>query len=209
MIQLTEMRSKPQQKRSQEKVEAILMAVGDLLVTKDFSDISISDIANMANIPTSALYRYFTDKYDVLAALAQQVFAAEDGDIKRAFLAATNHAEMLQAVERSIDIDLAHHLSTERQRRLILAFLTTPEIRHVLDRSSRQIFLILIQATLSLHPQLTVDDATVRTQTAITMYVSLGRAVFEEPNAERRALLIKEWKRAQLAYARSIFELAC
>ena len=161
MIQLTEMRSKPQQKRSQEKVEAILMAVGDLLVTKDFSDISISDIANMANIPTSALYRYFTDKYDVLAALAQQVFAAEDGDIKRAFLAATNHAEMLQAVERSIDIDLAHHLSTERQRRLILAFLTTPEIRHVLDRSSRQIFLILIQATLSLHPQLTVASSTV------------------------------------------------
>ena len=62
-------KNKPRQERAKRTYEAILVAAAELLVEVGIERISTNLVAERAGITVPALYRYFPNKYAVLAAL--------------------------------------------------------------------------------------------------------------------------------------------
>ncbi len=70
-----EARSKPVQKRSQERINQILAATGELLASTPTEAITTTLIAERAGIPVSSVYRYFPNVFSIYNALFEQVNA--------------------------------------------------------------------------------------------------------------------------------------
>jgi len=68
---------------SQERIARILQATRELLDRQGLADLSIYAIAQQASIPPSSVYHFFPQTGDVLAALAQQVFAELDAVLQQ------------------------------------------------------------------------------------------------------------------------------
>jgi AcrR family transcriptional regulator len=60
------------QKRSIERVEAILDAAAQLLTEQGYEGATLKAIGERAGIPTASLYHYFSDRHQVDAALAER-----------------------------------------------------------------------------------------------------------------------------------------
>lgn len=60
------------QKRSQIRVEALLIAADQLLQTQQITDIGIYDVAHLADVPPASAYHFFPTKESVFLALADK-----------------------------------------------------------------------------------------------------------------------------------------
>lgn len=68
MAELT-LRREPQQRRSRERLEALLDAADRLLASDGYERFSTASVAAAANMPTPAVYRFFSDKDELARAL--------------------------------------------------------------------------------------------------------------------------------------------
>lgn len=84
------------QQRSRERFERVLRATADLIEHSGFEPITMTDIANQADMQLTALYRYFPNKRAVLRELALATF--EDA---RSIIDAPRPAEL--TVEEALD----------------------------------------------------------------------------------------------------------
>jgi AcrR family transcriptional regulator len=95
-----EMRRRPQQARSRQKVEAILEAATALIGEKGIDAVSMRDIARATDMPLSVIYQYFPNK----SAIVEQLFAAFTTETRAhtAAIAATiaSPADFLAATEQ-------------------------------------------------------------------------------------------------------------
>jgi AcrR family transcriptional regulator len=71
----------PTQARSRLRVERVLDAADRLVVRRGVGSLSTRDIAAAAGMPVASLYQYFSDKDDVLLALAQRDMAEMDAQV--------------------------------------------------------------------------------------------------------------------------------
>jgi AcrR family transcriptional regulator len=62
----------PRQARSRRRVEGLLDAAERVVVEHGMESVTTRDIAEAAGVPVASLYQYFSDKEDVLLALAQR-----------------------------------------------------------------------------------------------------------------------------------------
>lgn len=62
----------PTQKRSKERVEAILNAAKELIEEKGSSQLKIQELAKKANVTAGSIYQYFPDKSAIIHALFEQ-----------------------------------------------------------------------------------------------------------------------------------------
>ena len=60
-------------KRGRERREHLIRAAYDLLCERSVENIAFIDIANRASIPEGSAYHFFSNKYDVFSALAEQL----------------------------------------------------------------------------------------------------------------------------------------
>ena len=84
-------------KQSQLSQEWIIEALIQLLKTKNYHDITITDIANKAGVARLTFYRNFKDKDDILLTRSYQLFEA--------------YFEELKANNKLVTIPAALHLS--------------------------------------------------------------------------------------------------
>jgi AcrR family transcriptional regulator len=75
------LRRVPAQARSRLKVERILDQAARLVVNRGVEALSTRDIAAAADVPVASLYQYFSDKEDVLLALAERDMAEMDDQV--------------------------------------------------------------------------------------------------------------------------------
>ncbi len=68
----TPKRRVPRQERSRRRVEDLLDAAARLVVEHGVEAVTTRDIAEAAGVPVASLYQYFSDKEDVMLALAQR-----------------------------------------------------------------------------------------------------------------------------------------
>lgn len=68
----------PTQKRAQQTYDCILDAAGYLLEEIGIQDLSTNQICRRAGVTPPALYRYFSSKYAVLAALGMRLMASQN-----------------------------------------------------------------------------------------------------------------------------------
>jgi AcrR family transcriptional regulator len=71
----------PRQERSRRRVEDLLDAAARLVVERGVEALTTRDIAAAAGAPVASLYQYFSDKDDVLLALAQRDMAEMDAQV--------------------------------------------------------------------------------------------------------------------------------
>ncbi|KRB76246.1 hypothetical protein ASE01_14665 [Nocardioides sp. Root190] len=71
----------PTQARSRERVERILDAAAELVVTEGVEGLSTRSIADSAGLPVASLYQYFADKEAVLLALCERDMAEMDDQV--------------------------------------------------------------------------------------------------------------------------------
>lgn len=78
------LRRVPQQSRSRARVERILDAAAEHVVTSGVDNLSTRAIAEGAGVPVASLYQYFADKDDILLALVERDIEAMDEEVHRA-----------------------------------------------------------------------------------------------------------------------------
>jgi AcrR family transcriptional regulator len=71
----------PTQARSRHRVERVLDAAARLVVRRGVESLSTREIAAAAGMPVASLYQYFSDKDDVLLALAQRDMDEMDAQV--------------------------------------------------------------------------------------------------------------------------------
>lgn len=71
----------PTQARSRERVERILDAAAELVVTEGVDGLTTRSIADSAGLPVASLYQYFADKEAVLLALCERDMAEMDDQV--------------------------------------------------------------------------------------------------------------------------------
>jgi AcrR family transcriptional regulator len=77
----TPKRRVPRQDRSRRRVEGLLDAAARLVVERGVDALTTRDIAEAAGAPVASLYQYFSDKEDVLLALAQRDMDEMDAQV--------------------------------------------------------------------------------------------------------------------------------
>lgn len=80
-------RRKPVQRRSRERVERILAAAEQLVVSYGVQGLSTRAVAGRADVPVATLYQYFADREAIIAALIERHISSMDGRIARALAA--------------------------------------------------------------------------------------------------------------------------
>jgi AcrR family transcriptional regulator len=76
----------PVQRRSRERVEQILLAAEQLVVTEGVDALTTREAAKRAGIPVATLYQYFADRGDIISALIERHIMSMDERIGAALL---------------------------------------------------------------------------------------------------------------------------
>jgi AcrR family transcriptional regulator len=90
------LRRVPAQARSRRRVEQILDRAAQLVVSQGVDALTTRDIAAAADVPVASLYQYFSDKEDVLLALAARDMEEMDDQV------ATDLAELAELAELTV-----------------------------------------------------------------------------------------------------------
>ena len=132
-----DMRRRPQQARSRQKVDAILEAATALIGEKGIDAVSMRDIARATDMSLSVIYQYFPNK----SAIVEQLFAAFTAGTRAhtAAVASTiaSKEDFLAATERLLD---EYHETVRRQPAMadvINAVLADKKLAHLDVEDSR------------------------------------------------------------------------
>ncbi|MDH4441565.1 MAG: TetR/AcrR family transcriptional regulator [Rhizobium sp.] len=84
------LRKLPQQERSVQRLEAILDSAMSLVLEKDVSSVTMSEIAQRAGIPIGSLYQFFPQKAAVLKALHDRLSMEIEDRVSKLFTGVTS-----------------------------------------------------------------------------------------------------------------------
>jgi AcrR family transcriptional regulator len=77
-------RRTPVQRRSRERVERILGAAEELVVSQGVGALGTREVAERAGVPVATLYQYFADRDEIISALIERHVTSMDGRIAAA-----------------------------------------------------------------------------------------------------------------------------
>lgn len=97
-----QLRKKPQQERSIQRLEAILEAAIELFLEKGIAETTMSEIALRAGISIGSLYQFFPQKVAVIKALHDRFSARLDGFIRQIFVGVETLEEASQRAADSL-----------------------------------------------------------------------------------------------------------
>lgn len=126
---------KPKQKRSRERVEKILLAAADELARASTAeDMTTTNVARRSGIPVSTLYRYFSDRSAIIAALIDKE-TAEIDEVAFERLAKLDNVSVGSALETIMYAHLEHF---QEKRRSVLLWFGSRDAKAVLARVNRR-----------------------------------------------------------------------
>ena len=108
-----QLRKKPQQERSIQRLEAILEAAIELFLEKGIAQTTMSEVAQRAGISIGSLYQFFPQKAAVIKALHDRFSARLDGFIRQVFMGVKTLEE---AADRAADSLIELHAIFRRER---------------------------------------------------------------------------------------------
>jgi AcrR family transcriptional regulator len=126
---------KPKQKRSRERVEKILLAAADELARASTAeDMTTTNVARRSGIPVSTLYRYFSDRSAIIAALIDKEVAEID-EVASERLSKLEEVSVGSALETIMYAHLEHF---QDKRRSVLLWFGSRDAKAVLERVNRR-----------------------------------------------------------------------
>jgi len=99
----SERRRQPAQQRSRERLERILVVASTLIASKGSDQVTMSEIAELAEISIGSLYQYFPDKRSVIRSLAETHAEECHRCIEEAFADVHDKTGLLAAFSTLVD----------------------------------------------------------------------------------------------------------
>jgi AcrR family transcriptional regulator len=192
---------KPLPKRrasSQERIDRILDATTTLLSQRSLADLSIYAIAAQADIPPSSVYHFFPQLTDVLAALAQRVFAELDAVLGAAPLD-FEPASWMDLIERMEDRFQQYYQTHPAARELLLGAHELVGVRQA-DRHHDSLLGDSLRRYLARYYQLPALPADVDVFTLAMQAADKLLATAHQQYGELTVPLCREAKRMMVAY---------
>lgn len=177
------MARKPTQKRAIATYEKLLDAAGMLLGELGVERISTNLVAERAGVSPPTLYNYFTDKYDLLAALGERLMEQQNA------LVVLDPEEG----EAAITASLVGHVQVTRAypggpwvMRMLRA---VPQLAEVRLASHRMVAAQLVEALLARDPALDRSTAERRARLAVEFGYAAIELVFDEGGQDVEAIM--------------------
>ncbi len=147
----------PAQARSRKRVEAILVATSELILSKGYENLKIREIADQAEVPVGTVYQFFDDKEAILACLLSRFFAWQDEEISQRFSQVNSIEGWLTATEGVIAALHQHCLENPVYMEIWRAAPLLKSVRHI-DQESTERHTLLLADMLSPHLPNTVAE---------------------------------------------------
>lgn len=177
------MARKPTQKRAIATYEKLLDAAGMLLEELGVERISTNLVAERAGVSPPTLYNYFTDKYDLLAALGERLMEQQNA------LVVLDPEEG----EAALTASLVEHVQVSRAypggpwvMRMLRA---VPQLAEVRLASHRMVAAQLVEALLARDPALDRSTAERRARLAVEFGYAAIELVFDEGGQDVEAIM--------------------
>ncbi len=203
-----EMRRKPRQARSRERVNRMLDAAEQLLIEGGYTAVTTNAIADRAQVPIGSLYQFFPDKAAILYALAERygellhehlVTSATGGNLP---ISLSDYVEeLVDVVERFYADHPGYHAI------FMQAHAALPELEQMEDALDTQLIEDWTRELARWDPNLTASDyKTIAFVLVKTIGTLLWLSLSQEPQFRQR--LVAETKRFTLSYLRTYFSKA-
>ena len=123
----------PRQERSRRRVEGLLDAAERIVVERGVDALTTRDIAEAAGVPVASLYQYFSDKEDVLLALAERDMEEMDAQVAEDL----GKLEVL-SVASLVRTTMLAFVSVYRRRRAFVEIYLRGRTNQAVDRFGRE-----------------------------------------------------------------------
>ena len=192
MIQVkpnTAKRTAPNQKRSQQTLDRILIAAADLLEEVGFERLSTNLICKRAGLTPPALYRYFPNKYAVLKELGERLMIRQNELLEEWQF----DPEDLSGLTAQIEVFLAATIDVTRATKaggwIMRSMHASPILSDVRLGSHRRVAQQLADRILAAWP--TLDPARVfqSTRLGVEMGYALVEMVFDETRIDESEMI--------------------
>ena len=170
------------------KYEALLNESMRLFNLKGYRDTSMEDIATAVGMPVSGIYRYFSGKSDILAAVFRRAADRLSAELSAIVEAADDQEEALTSaidayVARSFDRPELHYVYyTERLN-------MTPGDQKILRNLQRANVESWVDLVVSVRPDWTPGQARFAVHAAMSLVIDLGRLLRYDNSAPTRAVV--------------------
>jgi AcrR family transcriptional regulator len=168
------------------KYEALLTESVHLFNSKGYRDTSMEEIASAVGIPTSGIYRYFSGKNDILAAIYRRAADRLSSEASSILVASPDPEVALTAlidayVTRSFaHPELAYVYYTERVN-------MAPADQKILRNLQRATVESWVRLVVAIRPDWTVGQARFAVHAAMALVIDVGRLVGYDSSAAARA----------------------
>ncbi|MFN8466029.1 MAG: TetR/AcrR family transcriptional regulator [Caldilineaceae bacterium] len=197
------LRKAPQQARSQQRVDAILSAAGEMIGETGYEGVTTSKLAKRAGISVGSFYQYFADKEAVFQALGDRYLVEMRRKIDAMFPPDAQYAPLEVLVGRSVDMLVIHAAEHNQLVELMESAWVSPEMRAMTvamnEEIERKIGEILAHRT----PHLEEGERRI----AAVVMMNLVKAVLpaiEGRNEPQRSIIVEEFKRLGVFYMQSV-----
>lgn len=200
-------RTDPQQRRSRDRVAKILDATEGLVLETGYDSINTNLIAERAEMPVGTVYRYFSNKYGIYAAVAKRAFV----ELEDEWLALGQPDPSSQTVQHYFDqvVDMMVAFWTSRKAAMFLWSILrrTPEMKSVSGDFDRIVAERNAETLRRYYPALSESHRRI----AGLVIEESGTALLNKlvtTNASSRRAIVTEIKRLIRAYVRALGEAA-
>jgi AcrR family transcriptional regulator len=191
-------RRAPLQARARERVEQILQATVELLADQSAESLTTAAIAARARVPIGSVYHYFPSKEAILVDLAGRKFQRVDGAFALRLGRELDRLPWRRALELAVDESVAAFRSDPTYVTVWRAMRSSPAFRPVAMASEDEFVRVL--CALPLLSTLPRPRMAVATRTAIRMGNAFLDWILDTPEPRRAAAVVREMKRALVAY---------
>ncbi|CAM3609977.1 TetR/AcrR family transcriptional regulator [Smaragdicoccus niigatensis] len=183
-------RAAPRQARSRQTVEDIITAAAQVLAKEGYDGASTNKIAAKAGVGIGSLYRYFTDKEEIVTAVVGRVIRRSEEELSAAMLAALS--EPFETALRTTLLALVSSLERDADLvRVLLEELPRSGGTHRLGGTEQRMFQVGRAALVHLlGPLPATDIAAISYLGGSTLLALSVRIALERPPEIERELLV-------------------
>lgn len=188
-----QLRKKPQQERSIQRLDAILAAAAELIARGGIKDLKMTEIAAAAGVPIGSLYQFFPEKAAIVRALHDRHTARVEAGTARVFSELTSLTQADAMLSGAIDSFFVFYRNDPTYLPVWLAAISDPDLQALNQRHIDRLTVILHDIFKPLLPADSPIDLEARIRIFVYVSGSIVRFALIQPDDIARRVL-DEWK---------------
>ena len=188
-----QLRKKPQQERSIQRLDAIIEAAVELVAEKGVGQLKMTDLAARAGVPIGSLYQFFPERAAVVKALHDRHTERVESGARRVFAEITSIAEAEELLASTVDTFFTTFRNDPIYLPVWLAAISDPDLQRLNTEHQLRLTAILCDIFRPLLPKGSRIDLDIRVMLFVYLTgATVRRAMIEDDAMARR--ILDEWK---------------